>query len=385
MGLTVRRAGTDDYGRYINCLVVGEPGAGKTRSSSTWPNPIYASAEGGMMSVADRQPAVVDITSSHVLLELRNILVQEPKVREQMLGVPCDTVILDTVDELSRILIRERLEREKKDTLAIADWGWLGDQLRNIVRGFRNLDLHTVFLVHAKNAEDSETGRIITKAAIQGAMGDEIAGYVDIAVLLTARPMTKVVNGQNVREIVRFWQTYPTPNAPWVKDRSGKLPPELAINFEDDFKRLEDLVYGGGATTTIPTIVAATATVLPAQVKEEKPVSKEEAVIPPVPPPDPQPEPPAPEPLPEPEPAPPAPSPVEPSTASTEVAAPVETVVEMPAIEEAPKEASTPVCKDCGEQIETRDIADISFIRFRRPLCRKCFIAAKGQTVAAKG
>lgn len=43
--MKIRRTGADDYGKYVKALICGEPGSGKTLISSTFPNPLYASAE----------------------------------------------------------------------------------------------------------------------------------------------------------------------------------------------------------------------------------------------------------------------------------------------------------------------------------------------------
>lgn len=392
MALDIRRAGDADYPKRIRLLVAGPPGSGKTLFASTAPNVLYVNAEGGMMSVVDRQPHVLDLRNSGQLMELRMALDQEPDVQEKIIGTPVDTVVLDTIDEIARILVRERLESTKKDVLAIQDWGWLGDQLRGIVRGFRNLDINLIINVHLKTSEDSESGRTIVSPAIQGAMGDEIPGYVDLAVKLVARSMTKMVDGQGIREVVRYFQTYPDIQHPWIKDRSGKLPLEFPVNFSDDWKRLDAMIYGPSTVVPpeqqvvvpvqVPSSLAATAA--PA-------IEKEAALLEPsrVP---------------------------ESERASTDVQAPAETpqpvVVDtpsgavdtttgeivaperpLPPAEDDPHppvkepkqpKAAKPVdegppwtCAACGNEFDNPDQRDLSLIRFRKPLCNPCFVEAK--------
>lgn len=455
MALQVRRAGAADYGRWAKALVVGDPGSGKTRSGSTWPDPLYANIEGGMMSVTDRQPPVLDVTSSHELTELLRTLEQNPGVREKILGVPTQTVIIDTIDQMARILIEERLTDQRKEVFAIQDWGWLGDQLRGIVRGFRNLDMHVIFNCHIKSQEDSETGRIIYKPAIQGAMGDEIAGYVDLALFLTARPRTTVVNGQNVRELSRVMQTFPDAQHPWVKDRSGKLPMEFPINLDDDYARIEALIFAeipaeGAAvkgdpaaapTPPAPPAAPAQATTKKAAATTKKAAAPAPAADKPAAAPAPAPEaaaspsgeettppeggqnpdeapaaeapaeapvetekpaeaPPVEQPEPE---APQAEAPAETAPAPEAEAAvedgsqaPAEATAEAPAEEtvsspetdsQSQPEAPAPpaedgkpawkTCGNCGGEVENKDQADLSFIRFRKHLCRSCFADAK--------
>ena len=74
MAFKVRTTGASDYGRYIKMLVAGNPGAGKTLLASTALNPIYASAEGGLMSIADKGLPYVEIEKIDDLLELKQML-----------------------------------------------------------------------------------------------------------------------------------------------------------------------------------------------------------------------------------------------------------------------------------------------------------------------
>lgn len=245
-GIEVQITGNEEYGRFIKALFCGDPGSGKTLISSTFPNPVFASAEGGLMSIARRKIPYVKIDATEKLLHLKNAMEQDPEVRAKLLGVPgrIDTVVIDTIDEVARLLVRERLEAQKRDTFQIADWGWLGDQMRGIIRAFRNLDMHVVFTCHLKQTDDGDTGRIYFKPAIQGAVGDEIAGYVDLALLLKAQPVARVVDGESKRVMVRYLKTMPDPSYPWIKDRSGMLPEDVEVNFHDDFDRMHELIFG---------------------------------------------------------------------------------------------------------------------------------------------
>lgn len=366
-----------------------------TRTASTWPGVLYADAEGGQLSVADRQPPSIAIDSTAVLTELHGALTQKPAVREKMLGLDVQTVVIDTLDEIARLLIRERLAAEHKESMAIQDWGWLGDRLRDLVRGWRNLDMNVLFLVHVKAQEDSETGRVTYKPSIQGAMGDELAAYVDLAVLLRARPTATVVDGKNVRIIQRFLQTYPDAQFPWVKDRSGKLPMDFLITMNDDYERLRQYIFGDVVQAGKPQAAGGPRQPPPpppVQAPPMGPDSEPEAAAPPVEPtvvpPEvgaagtaeappmaqevvteviPEPEaPPEPEPEPVPEPVAVAP----PESAPTPLAngngtAPTGGLEEWQ------------ICESCGNQIETKDHGDLSFIRFKARLCRACFAERK--------
>lgn len=397
MGITVTHV-RDDFNSasrgYIKILVVGQPGSGKTMSASTWPNVLFADAEGGLLSVRNRDVRSTKITSLADIDELRSMLGQKPKVRAEMLGGPVDTLVVDTVDEIARIIIRERLRTEKHEVMEMRDWGYLGDTLRAFVRGYRNLDLNVVFNVHVKSSEDAATGRVEYKPAIQGAMGDELAGYVDIAALLVARPVLDPLT--NERVIRRHLQTFPDVQHDWLKDRSGMMPLEFEINLTDDYERLATTIFG--SETERQAVVAAEAKPVITKAKVRKKAEPE--------PPPPAPEPPEPE-LP---PAAAGEAPVVeavPEVGTEPVGAdPDPMVVDLPVVavaadpparaaladlepepEPEPSPApdplaelgTLPVCSECGVPVSSRDHADFSVIRFQTVLCREHFAARNAQ------
>lgn len=360
----------------IKALIVGEPGAGKTRTASTWPNVLYANAEGGLLSVRDRDVRSVDISSTNDLDELRAMLAQTPEVRAQMLRGPVDTVVIDTVDEVARIIIRERLEAEKHETMEMRDWGYLGDTLRSFVRGYRNLELNVLFLVHVKGQEDSATGRLIYKPSIQGAMGDELAAYVDEAVLLVARPASDPKTGE--RTIKRYMQTFPDIQHEFLKDRSGKLPMEFPINFDDDYQRLADTIFEpekvhAEAREELQEIKAELAeeTTKPAKKKPAKAKLAAAHPAPVIATPD------APDaPVAAPVPAAPEPDPLDDLDAPP---VPVPDVGTEPAATPDPLADLEDVirCSECGKPVEGQDYVDLSIMRFGAVLCREHFAARK--------
>jgi hypothetical protein len=417
MALKIKRAGADEYGRTLKLLLGGDPGSGKTRLSSTFPNVFYANADAGMMSVVDRQVPFVDIDSSESLMQLLTVLRQTPKIRQQSLGVPASTIVLDTIDSIQKILIEERKKEQKKDALAIADWGWLGDQLRVIVRNFRNLDLNVIFTCHLKTVEDSETGQTFIKPALQGQMAEDLPAYTDVCGLLKATPTTVMRDGKQTRVLQRLLQTGPDARHPWLKDRSGKLPVDFDVDLNTDGPRLLKVVYGGlPAAPSEAAEAKAPKPEKPAKAAEEKPVAQaapepEPEKSSPVEGQSPAEEPEAavtasseePEPValtsneeevaetpsePEPEPAPEPEPESEPSL--LEVAEEVVAAAESAPVEELDEElvsssngqvheATDPemICDECGDPIESEDQRDLSLIRFRKRLDRKCFLLAK--------
>lgn len=398
MALKVKRTGSEEYGRYVKALVCGEPGTGKTLTASTWPNVLYVNAEGGLMSVADRNVPAVDVTDSAMLLELKNVLMQPPEIHEKELGVRVETVCLDTIDEIGRLLQKERLEATGKDAMVIQDWSWYGDQMRALIRAYRNLPMNVIFNCHLKAQTDEETGKMFVKPAIQGATGDEIAGFVDLAVVLIARPHTEVVDNKQVRTIVRHMQTFPDSRSPWIKDRSGKLPMELPVNFHDDHKRVDAFIFGSSeplpptqpvAEVDSSDVVGEAERVVASSKPDEQPQRKKAAKPKKAEKPKvddtaqaSEPEPSVPQEAetdlqPEPE--------VEAQAAEPEPAAEVIDVREDPSSESVSESETAPstdnalVCSECQNAVESKDQADLSFIRFRRRLCRSCMKEARAR------
>lgn len=350
--LKVKTSGSEDYGKYIKALICGNPGAGKTLTSSTWPNVLYASAEGGLMSVADRKVNYVDIDSSNTLLELKNALSQSPAVREKTFGFPVDTVVLDTIDEIQRIFIRERLADQKRESMILQDWGWLGERMIATINGFRNLDLNVVFTAHLKEVKDEETGKVWLKPGLQGATADQIAAYVDLAFVLKSDFKSEIIDKKPQKVLVRSFQTQPDPYASWVKDRSGKLPHSFVLNFDDDYARLASYVFEG--YDSIPERVTSDVDVIldetfePPKVKTE--AQKQSAALKAS--------------------DKPKPNPV------VKVEQEVEQKEQSADVKEVSEFGN---CTDCDGPIETKEVMTLSRLRFKKPLDKKCYEALKGQ------
>lgn len=244
MALEMFVTGEEDYGQWMKALIGGAPGAGKTLLSSTFPNPIFASAEGGLMSVARRRLRGFNIRHTDELKQLRERLDQPADVLEKMFRGPVETLVVDTIDEIQRLFVQERMKAKRLDIFDQQSWGWLGTEMRSVLRGLRNLDLNVVFTVHLKETTDQNTGQMYFKPSLQGAVGDEIAQYMDLALLL--RSETKPVPQGNivVQTERRYLQTYKDAQHDWIKDRSGQLPAEFEVNFEDDYARMHKLIFG---------------------------------------------------------------------------------------------------------------------------------------------
>src|SRR5215510_2808256 len=252
--MQIVRTGSENDPRLLKMLLCGDPGKGKTLFSSTAPNVLLLSVEGGNLSTKDRQIPYVTIENSADFFELIKIL-QCPSDQRAMylktLGFdgPLNCVVVDTIDEVCSILAKERYVSQKHDALTLNDYGWLKEQLKQITTALRNLDLHVIMTAHLK-ARGEEDGGTSFLPAIEGSFAEKIAGYVDLAVLLRSAVTTEVVNNQPVKVIHRWLQTYADNQHDWIKDRSGRLPFEVPVTFDGDFMRLCNFIWPEGPTMT---------------------------------------------------------------------------------------------------------------------------------------
>jgi hypothetical protein len=339
----------DVAGREVKMLVCGPPGSGKTLFASTWPNPLYLDLEGRLLSIRHKKGIKRVRCNSMSDVELvKSMLDQDPDIRAKAFGGPVDTVVIDTVDEMARLAQRERLRSEKRETFTMQDWGVFGDTLRALCRSFRNLDgLNVLFLCHIKPSEDGETGKIMYRPDISGSVGNEIASYVDEALLVAQRTTVDPTSGDRVS--LRVLQAVPDSSHDWVKDHSGVLPPEMVLNFVDDGERILKLVFGDTPPAPRPAVTVETGTSSTTIEATPEP-ALDDAVTPP------------------------KPSKKDKAQPQAENP-PVETKTEV--VPEKGTERDAPHCARCGAVIEDTNVAEISEIRFGERLCRTHFSEAR--------
>lgn len=310
--LAVKRTSDADYPKFIKALICGPAGSGKTLISTTFPNPWFISAEGGLMSIVERDiPYTVlpdpDGQSTYdALLEIKKRLEQPPAVRVKQFGFPVDTLVIDTIDEVSRLLLNEHKAKGKQPTLQ--DYGWLKDTLTLFVQGLRAMNIHVVLTCHLKSKEINEVSSIVP--AIEGGFSERVADYVDLAMVLKSDVRTRPAGNTTERYLDRHLQTFPD-EIDWIKDRSGKLPFEFPVNFEDDYDRMAALIYGEN---------------LPAVTDPDAPVSEDEAAA-----------------------------------------------VEAAEADEAPVVDGPYECDECHSKYDEEDQDSISKIKFGRSMCKSCF------------
>lgn len=207
---------------YLNFLIYGDPGAGKTvlAGSSDMVEAmapvLFIDVEGGTFSIRERNPGV-DVVRVKSWSDMQ-------KVYDALYKGDHDykTAVLDSLTEIQKFsmynimrdLIRDDPDRDP-DIPSMREWGKNIEQIRLLVRAFRDLPMNSIFTALAKEDKDPKTGKMKTRPSLSGKLANEVAGFLDIVGYLYTKP----VDGNYHRMLL----TQPTDQFV-AKDRSDNFP-----------------------------------------------------------------------------------------------------------------------------------------------------------------
>jgi phage nucleotide-binding protein len=249
---------------WINALIYGEPGTGKTHLVGTADDDprtspvLIADVEGGVITIRHRQDIdVVSVRSLKALEDLYNTLYKsiDPKTNT----IHYKTVAIDSLTELAdldmRTIMREAYGRNPTnidiDVPSPREWGKTRNHIRTIVRAFRDLPCHVIFTAHVGSMSDEG---MPTKyfPGFSGKLRTEVAGFMDIVGYLTAK--VQQVDGEGV--IVRSLQVAGT-NRVVAKDRTSALG-DVVVN--PTIPKLWDMIQEDQAQVQAQVVKPNTAT-----------------------------------------------------------------------------------------------------------------------------
>jgi hypothetical protein len=243
MALLIKTTGLEDYApggtARVKVLVIGGPGAGKTRWSSYFPKPIFADCEKGRASIADRRMPYVEITSSQDMIDLLTMMKHE--CRQPKDGRKYETIVIDTLDAFQRKVKNEWMELNRKDVFTGWEaWGYLNSKMQLLMTRLLNLDMHVIVNVHYKDktVHDDETGRDAKELMLQlqGETADTAFNDFDLVGWMG----TFWKPGDDGKRVQKRGLTFKAdPKRPFLKDRLHVTPDWLEVNFDgDDYTRL---------------------------------------------------------------------------------------------------------------------------------------------------
>jgi phage nucleotide-binding protein len=225
---------------FINALIYGNPGVGKTvlaGSADDVPElrpVLFIDVEGGTFSIRERYPdvEVVRVQSWADMSQLYNELYK--------MEHDYKTIVLDSLTEMQKFsmynimnqLVQENPDRDP-EVPGMREWGKNIEQIRRLVRAFRDLPVNTVLTALAATDKDSKTGVIVTRPSLSGKLAMEVGGFVDIVGYMYA----KVVDD----DVLRLLLTSGT-DRQVAKDRSDRLPavmenPDMQTIYSHIFKQ----------------------------------------------------------------------------------------------------------------------------------------------------
>lgn len=214
--------------QFFNMLVYGQSGTGKTTlagSADAVPQMrpvLFIDIEGGTTSLTHSYPDVetVRVNTWKQMQEVYNELHNG--------GHGFNTIVLDSLTEIQKFNMYQVMAdaAQKRDNVDIdvpaqREWGISLEQTRRLVRGFRDLEMHTIFTALAKDDKDSRTGIVSTLPSLPGKLAGEIAAFLDIVMYYYVKEVPaddgegtvfkRLLLSQKTSQII-------------AKDRSGKLP-----------------------------------------------------------------------------------------------------------------------------------------------------------------
>jgi hypothetical protein len=197
--------------------------------------------DGGIMTLASRGD--IHATDIHSVNELEEELFKisngDPKYKDTK------TVVIDNITELQTLALEsittaEYANRRKKnkdytiDEVYLEDYGVAGKRLARILRGFRDLPIHVIYIAHRKDKMRQGTNTLEeSKPNLTDKLGTAIMGYMDFVwYLYTADEITGNEETGYQSETHRYLLTQPMNNFA-AKTRGAEFAARIGAVIKD--------------------------------------------------------------------------------------------------------------------------------------------------------
>jgi len=226
MGFDISAAG--NRSQFFNFMIYGEPGIGKTvlagsaDAVAAMRPVLFIDMEGGTESLRATYPdvQVVRVKSWREMQQLYNALADTDHGYQ--------TVIIDSLSEAQKFNMLHIMSdvaannaKMIEEVPSVREWGINLEQMRKFVRGFRDLEINTIFTCLAVRDKDIRTSKFTYGPALSGKLANEVAGFLDEVFFMYMTEGANETTGET--EQLRLLLTGKTETT-IAKDRSGKLP-----------------------------------------------------------------------------------------------------------------------------------------------------------------
>jgi len=228
--LTVTPAALQDF--TLNMLIYGRSGVGKTRlaaSASGVPElapVLLIDIEGGTFSIRDLYPTV-DVLRVSTWADMQDAYDELYDGHHKY-----KTVVLDSLTEIQKFSMMNIMDDLMKDPRnsdrdpdipSIREWGKNIEQIRKMVRAFRDLPMTAIFTALVVEDKNPKTGAIERKPSLSGKLSGEVAGFLDIVAYYYVKPVPIAGTAPTEYENQRLLLSMQTEDT-IAKDRSDRLP-----------------------------------------------------------------------------------------------------------------------------------------------------------------
>jgi phage nucleotide-binding protein len=202
MSIQLKSTG-DIHAKGLKVLVYGQAGSGKTTLTKTLPKPVVLSAEDGLLSLKDDNIPFIEIKNIGDLHDAYSWLQDSDEF---------ESVVLDSISEIAEVVLAHEKKVNKDGRAA---YGEMDVQLSEIIRAFRDLNMHVLMTAKLEKQQD-EMGRMLYFPSLPGNKTAQKLPYFFDEVL--ALRIEKDEEGKTQRALMC------DSDGLWLaKDRSGKL------------------------------------------------------------------------------------------------------------------------------------------------------------------